>query len=97
MLLVLVSTAILGSEYHGTRDRILVSDGSGSLKTDLYSSHSVLSVNYTSWGTYTIRNESFSYFHFSKKLYDLLKTYIEYETYIPFCVQRICWKLFSLQ
>jgi hypothetical protein len=31
MLLVLVSTVILGSKYHGTHEHILLSDGYGSL------------------------------------------------------------------
>jgi hypothetical protein len=35
LLLALISTVILVSEFHGTHDRILLSDGSGSLRTHL--------------------------------------------------------------
>jgi hypothetical protein len=39
LLVALASTVILGSESHGTHDHILLSDGSGSLKTTTLAVH----------------------------------------------------------
>jgi hypothetical protein len=56
-LLVLASTAILGSESHGTHDHILLSDDSGSFQTisfSILSSNNLLHV--VTWVLYSAEN-----------------------------------------